>query len=77
MDVRDFCAANAGEFSQALREWLAIPSVSAGPARHGDVRRSAECPRRSPIGSPSRLLRGAETAAYLWEELAAAGTAAR
>jgi acetylornithine deacetylase/succinyl-diaminopimelate desuccinylase-like protein len=42
MDVRDFCAANAGEFSQALREWLAIPSVSADPARHGDVRRSAE-----------------------------------
>ena len=29
MDVRDFCAANAGEFSQALREWLAIPSDSA------------------------------------------------
>jgi acetylornithine deacetylase/succinyl-diaminopimelate desuccinylase-like protein len=42
MDVRDFCAANAAEFSQALREWLAIPSVSADPARHGDVRRSAE-----------------------------------
>ena len=42
MDVREFVAANAAEFSQALREWLAIPSVSADPARHGDVRRSAE-----------------------------------
>jgi acetylornithine deacetylase/succinyl-diaminopimelate desuccinylase-like protein len=42
MDVRDFVAANAAEFSQALREWLAIPSVSADPARHGDVRRSAQ-----------------------------------
>jgi acetylornithine deacetylase/succinyl-diaminopimelate desuccinylase-like protein len=42
MDVREFVAANAAEFSQALREWLAIPSVSADPARHADVRRSAE-----------------------------------
>jgi acetylornithine deacetylase/succinyl-diaminopimelate desuccinylase-like protein len=42
MDVREFCAANAAEFSRALQEWLAIPSVSADPARHGDVRRSAE-----------------------------------
>jgi acetylornithine deacetylase/succinyl-diaminopimelate desuccinylase-like protein len=42
MDVREFVAANAVEFSQALREWLAIPSVSADPARHGDVRQSAE-----------------------------------
>ena len=42
MDVREFVAANAAEFSQALREWLAIPSVSADPARHGDVRQSAE-----------------------------------
>jgi hypothetical protein len=66
MDVRDFCAANAGEFSQALREWLAIPSVSADPARHGDE-----------FVDLSRLLRGAETAAYLWEELAAAGAVAR
>ena len=42
MDVRDYIAANAADFSRALREWLAIPSVSADPARHGDVRRSAE-----------------------------------
>jgi acetylornithine deacetylase/succinyl-diaminopimelate desuccinylase-like protein len=41
MDVRDFIAANAAEFSQALRDWLSIPSVSADPARHEDVRRSA------------------------------------
>jgi acetylornithine deacetylase/succinyl-diaminopimelate desuccinylase-like protein len=42
MDVRDFIAANAAEFSAALRDWLSIPSVSADPARHGDVRKSAE-----------------------------------
>jgi acetylornithine deacetylase/succinyl-diaminopimelate desuccinylase-like protein len=42
MDVREFVAANAAGFSQALREWLAIPSVSADPAHHGDVRRSAQ-----------------------------------
>lgn len=41
MDARDFIAANAAEFSQALRDWLSIPSVSADPARHGDVRKSA------------------------------------
>ncbi len=42
MDVRDYIAANAAGFSQALRDWLSIPSVSADPARHDDVRRSAE-----------------------------------
>ena len=42
MDVRDHIAAGAADFSRALREWLAIPSVSADPARHGDVRASAE-----------------------------------
>ncbi len=42
MDVRDYIAANAAEFSQALRDWLSIPSVSADPARHDDVIRSAE-----------------------------------
>jgi acetylornithine deacetylase/succinyl-diaminopimelate desuccinylase-like protein len=41
MDVRDYIAASAADFSRALREWLAIPSVSADPARHGDVRASA------------------------------------
>jgi acetylornithine deacetylase/succinyl-diaminopimelate desuccinylase-like protein len=42
MDVPEYVAVHAGEFSRALREWLAIPSVSADPARHGDVRRSAQ-----------------------------------
>jgi acetylornithine deacetylase/succinyl-diaminopimelate desuccinylase-like protein len=42
MDVREYVEAHAEEFSGALREWLAIPSVSADPAHHGDVRRSAQ-----------------------------------
>jgi len=126
MDVRDYVAANAAEFFGALKEWLAIPSVSADPGHDADVRRSAE-PVSSPavraarramerafgkevlftreggsgpeadladiLGAPlvfvavgldsdrihapneradmSLLLRGAEAAAYLWEELAA------
>jgi acetylornithine deacetylase/succinyl-diaminopimelate desuccinylase-like protein len=42
MDVRDFIAAQAAEFSQSLRDWLSIPSVSADPAHQGDVRKSAQ-----------------------------------
>jgi acetylornithine deacetylase/succinyl-diaminopimelate desuccinylase-like protein len=42
MDVRDFIAASTAEFSSALLDWLSIPSVSADPASHGEVRRSAE-----------------------------------
>jgi acetylornithine deacetylase/succinyl-diaminopimelate desuccinylase-like protein len=42
MDVRGYIDQNAPPFFEALTEWLAIPSVSADPARHGDVRRSAE-----------------------------------
>ncbi len=42
MDVREYVRDHSAEFSAALREWLAIPSVSADPAHHGDVRRSAE-----------------------------------
>jgi acetylornithine deacetylase/succinyl-diaminopimelate desuccinylase-like protein len=42
MDVREYVEAHAAEFSHALRDWLAIPSVSADPAHHGDVRRSAQ-----------------------------------
>jgi acetylornithine deacetylase/succinyl-diaminopimelate desuccinylase-like protein len=42
MDVRDYIAASAADFSRALREWVAIPSVSADPAHQGDVRASAE-----------------------------------
>ncbi len=42
MDVRGYVEANAPEFFGALRQWLAIPSISADPAHHPDVRRSAE-----------------------------------
>ncbi len=41
MDVRQFVEAHAAEFFGSLSEWLAIPSISADPARHGDVARSA------------------------------------
>lgn len=42
MDVRAHIQANRDEFVATLSEWLAIPSISADPAHHGDVRRSAE-----------------------------------
>ncbi|HEY3957293.1 MAG TPA: dipeptidase [Streptosporangiaceae bacterium] len=42
MDVRGYIEANASEYFGALKEWLSIPSISADPARHGDVRASAE-----------------------------------
>ena len=42
MDVRGYIEANSGGFFDALKQWLAIPSISADPARHDDVRRSAE-----------------------------------
>ncbi len=42
MDVREYIDANASGFFTALKEWLAIPSISGDPARVGDVRRSAE-----------------------------------
>jgi acetylornithine deacetylase/succinyl-diaminopimelate desuccinylase-like protein len=41
MDARAYVDAHAREFIDDLKQWLAIPSVSADPARHGDVRRSA------------------------------------
>ncbi|HEY7146663.1 MAG TPA: dipeptidase [Streptosporangiaceae bacterium] len=41
MDIRDYIRANAPEFFHALKQWLAIPSVSADPAHHADVARSA------------------------------------
>lgn len=41
-DVRTYIDANAAGFLAALKEWLAIPSISADPGRAGDVRRSAE-----------------------------------
>jgi acetylornithine deacetylase/succinyl-diaminopimelate desuccinylase-like protein len=42
MDVREYVESNAREFIDALKQWLSIPSISADPARHPDVRRSAE-----------------------------------
>ncbi|MFW6639563.1 dipeptidase [Nocardiopsis algeriensis] len=41
MDVRAYIEAHRDEFLSSLKEWLAIPSISADPAHHGDVRRSA------------------------------------
>jgi acetylornithine deacetylase/succinyl-diaminopimelate desuccinylase-like protein len=42
MDVRGYIGENTASFFGALREWLAIPSISADPAHHADVRRSAD-----------------------------------
>ncbi len=42
MDIRGYVESNAPEFFAALKEWLTIPSISADPSRHPDVRRSAE-----------------------------------
>ncbi len=42
MDVRSYIDQHAPAMFSALRQWLAIPSISADPARHGDVRRSAQ-----------------------------------
>jgi acetylornithine deacetylase/succinyl-diaminopimelate desuccinylase-like protein len=42
MDVPSYVELHAREFTDDLKQWLAIPSISGDPARHGDVRRSAE-----------------------------------
>jgi len=42
MDVRQFVEEHATEFFGSLSEWLAIPSISADPARREDVARSAD-----------------------------------
>ncbi len=42
MDVRSYIEENSGKFFGELKQWLAIPSISADPSRHPDVRASAE-----------------------------------
>jgi acetylornithine deacetylase/succinyl-diaminopimelate desuccinylase-like protein len=42
MDVRDYIDTRKGEFIAELKQWLAIPSVSADPDRDADVRASAQ-----------------------------------
>jgi acetylornithine deacetylase/succinyl-diaminopimelate desuccinylase-like protein len=41
MDVPGYIDENAPAFFAALKQWLAIPSISADPGHHDDVRRSA------------------------------------
>ena len=54
MDARAYIAANAREFIDDLKQWLAIPSISADPEHQNDVRRSAEwlAAHLSTIGFP-------------------------
>ncbi len=54
MDVRGYVESHAREFLDDLKQWLAIPSISADPARQHDVRRSAEwlAAHQSGIGFP-------------------------
>ncbi len=42
MEAAEYIDSQAREFFAQLKEWLAIPSISADPARHDDVRASAE-----------------------------------
>jgi acetylornithine deacetylase/succinyl-diaminopimelate desuccinylase-like protein len=42
MGAREYIETNANGFFTALKDWLAIPSISGDPERAGDVRRSAE-----------------------------------
>jgi len=42
MDARADVESRAREFIDDLKQWLAIPSISADPGHHEDVRRSAE-----------------------------------
>ena len=42
MDVRGYIQQQAGGFFEDLKRWLAIPSISADPGHHPDVRASAE-----------------------------------
>jgi acetylornithine deacetylase/succinyl-diaminopimelate desuccinylase-like protein len=42
MDPRTYVEEHASAFFEDLKEWLAVPSISADPARRDDVRKSAE-----------------------------------
>ena len=42
MDVRGYVTEQAAGFFGDLKEWLAIPSISANPGHHPDVRASAD-----------------------------------
>lgn len=42
MNAREYIDANRSGFVNALKEWLAIPSISADPGRAADVMRSAQ-----------------------------------
>ena len=42
IDVRAYIDSHAREFFDALKDWLAVPSISGDPQRAADVRRSAE-----------------------------------
>src|SRR5579859_7148193 len=54
MDARTYIDSEACEFIDDLKQWLAIPSISADPEHHNDVRRSAEwlAAHLSTIGFP-------------------------
>ena len=54
MDARAHINTHAREFIDDLKQWLAIPSISADPEHHDDVRRSAEwlAAHLSTIGFP-------------------------
>src|SRR5215472_8601239 len=41
MDVRSYIEENSAAFFSELKQWLRIPSISADPGRHADVRASA------------------------------------
>ena len=42
MDVRSYIGENSATFFSDLKQWLMIPSISADPSRHADVRASAQ-----------------------------------
>ena len=54
MDVRGYVDENAAGFFGALRQWLAIPSISGDPAHRADVRRSAVWLGEDQVGGPAR-----------------------